>query len=83
MRFRSGLGLVESKVASICPSRQSAPLFFSSSTFQVLRHVTRPDQSLLADKKKDTRNEVKNPHLEDLVNPDKLLNCWLELVPNR
>ena len=63
MRFRSGLGLVESKVASIYPSRQSASFFFSS-TFQILRHVTRPDQSLLADEKRDTGNDVENPHLE-------------------
>ena len=62
MRLPSGLGLEGSKVASIYPSRQSA--FFFSSTFQILRHETRPDQSLLADEKRDTGNDVENPHLE-------------------
>ena len=65
MRVRSGLGLVESKVASIYPSRQSASffVFLHVSDFET-RDKTRPDQSLLADQKRDTGNDVENPHLE-------------------
>ena len=43
MRFRSGLGLVESKVASIYPSRQSASIFFLHVSDFETRNETRPE----------------------------------------
>ena len=43
MRFRSGLGLVESKVASIYPPRHSAPFFFPHVSDFETRDKTRPE----------------------------------------
>ena len=48
MRFRSALSLVESKVASAYPSRQST-FFLHVLGFEI--HVTRPDKGLLADER--------------------------------
>ena len=62
MRLHSALRLVESKAASTYPSRQSAFFVLHVPGFET--HVTRPDQGLLADCKRDTGNEVENPYLK-------------------